>query len=104
MIEDYLIVELSLYIIVKAEGLLAEPSAAAEAFEAGDLPMGQGLVAAGDVVPAPVGRWLAVIFTIAMWTKWGDKHLWTSSKVKCGYTLIEGVILICASIPHGLNH
>jgi len=84
--------------------LLAEPSTAAEAFEAGDRAVGQGLVAASDVVPAPVGRWLVVIFTFGVGTKWGDKHWWTSSKVKCGYTLIEGVIRLPASIPHGLNH
>ena len=54
--------------------MLAEPSIAAEAFEAGDRPIGQGLVAAIDVVPAPAGRWMGVIFTLRMGTKWGDEH------------------------------
>ncbi|MDZ7793258.1 MAG: hypothetical protein U5P10_06070 [Spirochaetia bacterium] len=43
MIENHLIVELSLYIVVQAEGLLAKASSASEAFETGDRPMGQGL-------------------------------------------------------------
>ncbi|MDZ7793068.1 MAG: hypothetical protein U5P10_05065 [Spirochaetia bacterium] len=72
MIENHLIVEAFRFnIVVQAEGLLAKPSATAEAFEAGDRPLGQGLVAAGDVVPTPGGRWLCVIITFGMGTKKG---------------------------------